>query len=137
MEVECKVEVSTGQVTSTKTTSLTEQVTYTECVALGTFVAEISVPKLELQSESPVSWLNTMTIKVPALGCSITIASKGNHELKGATYKNLAGGKLEMVVAVKGITYTSSGGLCGSSGTSGEYTDKAQVELVGGTIEWV
>jgi hypothetical protein len=135
--LECTKEISLGEITVGKAKSFGEEVEYSECRMLG--VSAVIVPKrpkYELQSEGKISFESKMTIEVPGESCSIVIEPAKNKELSTVSYKNLAGGKLEVKEAVKGITYTSSGGPCGASGMNGELTGSSAVELEGGSIEW-
>jgi hypothetical protein len=134
--IECMSTVGEGTAVAGSQKTNTEKVKYSECTAFG-FEAVISEAELQFSAEEWVSILNKVTIELPLAGCKITINPTKNKELKKVTYKNSAPVKTVEVKAVaKGITYTSSGGMCGTSGENGEYGGNSKVELVGGTIEW-
>lgn len=134
--VECMNETSEGTAVAGSQKTNTEKVKYSECTAFG-FGAIISEAELQFSAEEWVSVLKKITIEVPLGGCKVTIPSTKNKELKKVTYKNSEPVKtIEAKALVKGITYTSSGGLCGTSGENGEYAGNSKLELAGGTIEW-
>jgi hypothetical protein len=134
--VECGSEASEGTAVAGSQKTNKEKVKYAECAAFG-FEATISEAEYEFSAEEWVSVLNKVTIEVPLAGCKVTIGTTKNKELKKVPYKNSAPAKtIEAKALVKGITYTSSGGLCGTSGENGEYSGSSKLELVGGTIEW-
>jgi hypothetical protein len=133
--VECKTETSEGTVKEGGQKTNIEKVKYGECKAFGFLAVTISVAEFEFSSEGWATLLNKVTIEVGA-SCKFTLEPAKNKELKTLSYANLAGGKLEVKTAVKGFSYTSSGGVCGASGENGEYTGNSEAELAGGTIEW-
>jgi hypothetical protein len=134
-DLSCEKESSHGTASSGKLEAFEEIETFEACIFLGED-AELSKPKVRFRATGEVSIESLLEVKVPGLGCDIKIEPAHNSTLKTVNYKNLEGGKLEVKSSVTGITYTSSGGACGSSGTTGEYKGASELELVGGTIEW-
>lgn len=106
---------------------------YGGCTAFGLVGAEVSPATFLLTANGEVHVKSTITVKVPLAGCSVTVEPQ---TLKGVSYDNESG-TLKETDSIKGITYTSSGGLCGSSGSNGTYTGNNQLERVGGgSISW-
>jgi hypothetical protein len=137
--VECLKETSEGKIESTKSETNIEKVKYEECTAFGFVVSKVSEAEFEFNAAGTATVRNKIVLEIEAAEpCTITI-NKGtaNTGLKTVTYKNVAGGTMTVEAAVKGITYTTSGGECGSAGTNGEYSGNTKAELIGGTIEWV
>lgn len=82
-----------------------------------------------------VSILKSATIKAGAF-CNISIPAQS--KLSSVKYINLTGGKLELEPNVAGITSTGSGAGCGyGTESNGTYAGHSEVELVGGTLQWV
>jgi len=75
-----------------------------------------------------VHLLNTVTIDNTGAACNVTLKPQTVNRIK---YSN-SGGKRVVTPEVTGITYTSTGGLCGSSGTNGTFTGTSELERVGG-----
>jgi hypothetical protein len=111
------------------------KVQYIGCTAFA-LKAEVSEAEYEFNSNGLVSVLNSIVVTIPSLACSIKIAPTSNKNLSTVKYENHGANIIE-TSEVTGITYASSGGFCGSSGTSGEYTGSSEIELEGGTIEVV
>ena len=132
--VECKEETSEGTVTELKSKTSIEKIKYSGCKAFG-FSVTVGEAEDEFNAEGTVTILKKQVVK--AIGCEVTVEpSAKNTNLKTVSFTNNSG-KLKVGVAVKGITYTSTGGLCGKSGENGEYSGEAEEELVGGTLEWI
>ncbi len=134
--VECTKAATSGTVTTLLAQRQLVTVEYTGCTAFG-LAATVSLAKFVLDATNGSSAVeNSIVINVPVGACTVTVSPSGNGTLKAITYKNSAG-KIIEESAVTGITYTSSGGVCGTSGANGTYTGTNDVELVGGTISWV
>jgi hypothetical protein len=134
--IECAKAATEGTAVAGSQKGSKQKIKYSGCTAFG-FEAVISEAEFEFSAEEWVSFLNKITVELPLAGCTVTFNIAKNSELKKVTYKNSAPVKtVEVKAAVKGITYKSSGGQCGTSGENGEYIGNTKVELVGGTIEW-
>lgn len=132
---ECKKETSEGAVVSGSQKTATLKFKYTECAAFG-FGVNVSEAEFEFNAEGTVAIKKLVTMEVVLAGCEVTLPTTGNGSLKAATYKNLAGGKLEVKSLLKNMTYGATGGSCGEPGKNGEYSGNAEVELPSGTLEW-
>ena len=134
--IECAKETSEGTVVAGAQKTSKQKLKYSGCTAFG-FEAVISEAEFEFGAEEWVSFLNKITVNLPLVECTVTFNTTKNKELKKVTYKNSVPVKtVESKAVVKGITYTSSGGQCGTSGENGEYIGNTKDELAGGTIEW-
>lgn len=132
---ECKKETSEGSVVLGSQKTTIEKIKYTECAAFG-FGVNVSEAEFEFNAEGTVAFKKLVTMEVPLAGCEVTLPTAGNGALKTVSYKNLAGGKVEVKSLLKNMTYGATGGTCGEPGKNGEYNGNAEVELTGGTIEW-
>jgi hypothetical protein len=136
-EVKCTTATFEGTMKGTAAgglgfTSQTAKVhpTYSGCTAFG-FAAEINTNscEFELTAEGKVSVLNCpstapIKINIPIAGCNITVANQG--PLSGVSYSNEGSPSSILVTeTVTGITFTSSGGACGSSSSNGKFTGSA------------
>jgi len=111
------------------------KVQFLECTAFG-FVVEPSIAEFELSAEGTATIKKLVTMTIPLGECEITLPTTGNSNLKTVSYKNLAGGKLEIKSVLKGMTYGATGGLCGEPGKNGAFNGPSEVELPSGTLEW-
>lgn len=134
-EVTCKKAVTSGKITSTASTEQHVTVKYSECEAhffFFSFPATISDATYKFTADGTVHIENTITIKVPDLGCETIV---GPQTVSSATYANKTGGKLEVTSDVGGIVSSSPDGC--PEGTTGTYTGSNLVERVGGgSISW-
>ena len=131
--VTCTTAASSGTVVAPLEKETQEvAVKYSGCTAFGFVGVEISEAKYLFNANGSVNVVNTITIKVPAAGCSVTVSPQTG--LKTITYVN-SSGKIEEKTNVSGIKSKGSGGVCGGESTTGTYTGNNLIELVGGTIE--
>jgi hypothetical protein len=129
-KVECSgalFETPTAQ-KGTELASVTVHPTYTGCKAFGLsatiettgcnyVLAAAGTATIECESGKSIK------ISIPAGACSITVGAQG--PLSSVSYTNEGSGTTASVLVtanVSGITYTSTGGACGTSGTNGTYT---------------
>lgn len=131
-EVICSEELSVGEVTAGQQLLTLAIVEYHKC-KVGIFSATVSLAHYDFSADELVNLLNTITINVPAGGCHVTV---GPQDLKGITYANLAGGKLEIKAKAGGIVSEGSGGACGGKSTTGTYTGNSVVTAEVGEIKW-
>ncbi len=132
---ECKKDTTEGSVTEGSQKTTIVKVQFKECAAFG-FGVNASVAEFEFSAEGTVTIKKLITMELPLAECQITFPTTGNSGLKTVTYKNLTGGKLELKSLLKGMTYNSTGGTCGESGTNGAFNGSSEVELPSGTLEW-
>jgi hypothetical protein len=104
-------------------------------VSGGLVTADISPASIALTANQSLDLLSTITISVTLFGtttCQWMIGPQG--PLSSISYS----GALQAVSSLTGITYTSTGSLCGASGTNGTYGGTSQYVLTGGsgTLTW-
>lgn len=136
-EVKCTTAATTGSVTELVASHQKVKVQYSGCTAFTFASVSITPAEYDLHANGEVDILNTITITVspPLLPkCTVTVGPQTG--LKAVSYKNNSG-KIIEESAVTGITYTSSGGACGSSGSNGTYSGNNEVELEGGTLKFI
>jgi hypothetical protein len=101
---------------------------YSACKAFGGLVnAEVSATTYTVTANGIVHIKKRTSIRIPGAGCEITIPEQS---VGSVSFDNGTG--LTDTYSLTGITYTSSGGLCGSSGTSGTYTGSIETKMAGG-----
>jgi hypothetical protein len=132
--VKCKKATFTsGEIIGTSVASVEVTPAYGECTAFGqNSVIDSSTCKLKLTASS-VSAGNSgivcssgdiiVTVGSPVV-CTITMQAQ-TPTSSGVDYTNTGSGATRHILVrwtLTGITYTSSGGICGASGTNGTYT---------------
>jgi hypothetical protein len=112
-------------------------VIYSGCTAFGFINTDISEATYTFTANGEVHILNTITITPTGAGCTVTVEPQ---TVKSVSYDNKTSGGftgIEETSAVSGITYHSSGGLCGTSGANGTYTGNSFLHgPTGVTISW-
>jgi hypothetical protein len=126
--VKCSTASTSGEIKSTASVEQHVTVKYTGCNAFGFVNTHITDATYLFTANGEVHLLNTVTITPTGAFCHLTVPPQ---TIKTVSYSN-NGGKMIVTPNVTGITYTSSGGLCGTSGANGTYTGKNEVERVGG-----
>jgi len=114
--------------------------TYNGCTAFG-FPATVDTKAcnytLHANGEVDIVGCATgapITITIPIGGCNVTVGNQNG--LKSVTYTNEPGGDILVTANVAGIAFTSSGGLCGASGTNGKYTGSVLTNGGAANIAW-
>ena len=93
--------------------------TYRQCAAFGGFPVHLSPATYLFTPNGEVHLTNTFTLNVTALGsCHITV---GPQTLKPVSFTS------GVTFNASNIVYTSSGGLCGSSGSNGTFTGSSVI----------
>jgi hypothetical protein len=131
--VECGATTSAATLLAFEMSVLSLQTSFTKCKAsfgIPNLAAEISKVEVGLTANQTAD-LGSFSIKVPVLGCTLTVAPQGP-----LNSVSLSGG-LHATYSLTGLSYTSSGGLCGSSGTSGTYSGSSEYHVVGGGVTFV
>jgi len=131
----CEKPTSEGKVTAGKHESLVFKFNYGECKWFGSPMS--STAEFGLNANGTLSVLANMAFKPETWGCYVAkVSPEHNAALEAVTFTNEPGGKLKVRTSVHGITYTTTGELCGLGGKNMEISEEAEVELPGGTIEW-
>jgi hypothetical protein len=132
-QVKCSTAATSGNIVSTASTEQHVTVKYSACTAFGFANTHITDATYVFTANGEVHIKNTITITPTGAGCTITISPQ---PVGSVSYTN-SGTKLIITPNVIGISYASSGGLCGTSGGNGTYTGSNEVERVGGgSISW-
>ncbi|HKO38803.1 MAG TPA: hypothetical protein VJU14_10585 [Solirubrobacterales bacterium] len=127
-QVKCTTAASSGEIKSTASAEQTVEVKYSGCTAFGFVNTHITPAQYNFTASGQAHVENTITITPTGAGCSITIHPQTDTITKFTsifpvviyhTQKHL-------------IAYTSSGGLCGSSGNNGTFTGTGEWSRVGG-----
>ena len=132
-KTECTGATPKGEVKHTKAESEIVKVLYTGCKALGQ-KSKVTEAEFEFNAKTgEVAVKNTiiMTVEEAGFGCTVKIGPAGNSKLKGMTYENKAK-KLLAKASVAAITFTTSGGFCGSGNNNGTYVGNVEAEVNGG-----
>lgn len=132
---ECQKNTSKGTVVAGSQKTAIVSVQFLECAAFG-FGVNASVAEFEFNAEGTATIKKLVTMEVPLAGCETTLPVTGNSNLETVTYKNLAGGKLEIKSQFKAMTYGTTGGSCGTPGKNGMFQGASEVGLSEGTVEW-
>jgi hypothetical protein len=106
-------------------------VTYSGCTAFGFANVNVSPASYRYNADGELDLLNEVTIKVLGAGCTFVLKPQSN--LSSVAYSN-NGPRLISKKTISGITYTSSGGLCGASGSDATLTGDEEMEQVNGGI---
>jgi hypothetical protein len=139
--IECTKAAVAGTATVLKTLTQLVHVGYSGCtVTLGEIVAAVTVTPSALfilNADLKVAVESTVKIEIPAAGCTLTIGPGGNQALDSVHYGN-EGSDLKVNALVKGITFTSTEGLCGPPGNAASYNGQLKVmsAVAGGVVRW-
>jgi hypothetical protein len=124
--VECGAASVSGTGTLTKFTTLILWFKYSKCT-FDDEAATVSVGEYEFDENGSLAVLYAITITSAIEGCTIKIAPASNKGLQAVKYET-KGAKLLEAMELTGITYTASGGVCGTSGKNGTYSGSAEIE---------
>jgi hypothetical protein len=107
-------------------------VTYRECKAFGTSTVHTSQVTYGLAADGQLHIESTFKIVPTVLGMPACTLEIKPQTLKPVDY--VEGSTLLATFTLTGITYTSTGGICGSSGANGTYLGSIKIERVGGGL---
>ncbi|HKO37481.1 MAG TPA: hypothetical protein VJU14_03845 [Solirubrobacterales bacterium] len=127
-QVKCTALAISGTIKSVASEEQTVEVKYSGCTAFGFATVHLTSAVYNYTVSGQVHIEKTITITVTGAGCSQTVAPQ---TVSSVGYANNAG-KLKVTPNITGIIYTSTGGLCGSSGANGTTTGTMEWERVGG-----
>jgi len=127
-QLKCSTAETAGPISKTADTQLHMTVSLKVCLFNGFLTVHVSPITFTITSNFKFHLDNTITINVTGGGCSLSLAPQTVGSVGFANN----GSKMRMVPNVSGITYTATGGICGSSGTNGTYTGANEYERVGG-----
>ena len=127
-QLKCNVAETSGTISSTDFSQQHYTVNYKNCTAFGFASVHVSPATYQFTANGTLHVKNTITINVTFGGCHQTV---GPQTVGSLNYAN-NGGKLKVTFNLSGITYTTTGGLCGASGSNGTFTGANEIERVGG-----
>lgn len=129
-KIECKGAEVSGTIVELSPEKQDYTVTYRECKAFGASTVDVSQVTYLFTADGQVHLQSTLKVTPTVFG-----ASACTLEIKPQTMKSVdyAGGSPMVVTStITAIEYTSTGGICGSSGTNGAYAGSFEIERVGG-----
>lgn len=119
--VKCAEASVAGNISSKSFTDLHITVTYGKCTAFNLPIAHVSPGTYSMTANGEHHLIETLTITVTKTlftpECTITISPQTN---KSVAFQNY-GSDLIATSSLTGIVYTSTGGPCGFSGSSGTF----------------
>jgi hypothetical protein len=133
----CTGAASSGTVPASPSTEIHITVHTTGCTAFGFVNTDITDATYTITADGSVHITNTITITPTGAGCTVTVKPQTVGTI--AFDNKVSGGftGVEETSAVSAITYTSTGGLCGSSGTNGTFTGNSFAHgPTGVSISW-
>jgi hypothetical protein len=130
----CTSAATEGAIVSTSSPEQEVTVTYGGCTAFGFINVKITPATYLFTANGEVHIKNTITIEPIGAGCTVTVKPQ---TVKSVAFDNEPTNKITETSTVKAIKYTSTGGLCGSSGENGTYTGNSILERKGGgSVSW-
>lgn len=130
-ELGCNGATARGILNTTDFTERRLTVAYSVCVAFGIAAVHVSPAHFRFwaSGEAEIEKAITIDVTVPLLpDCQVAIAPQTVGEV--GYYNN--DNNLVITPHLTGISYTSTGGLCGSSGSNGTFTGAIEVNRAGG-----
>jgi len=130
--VTCTSAATKGTTAASGSTTQKVFVKYSGCTAFG--FASVNISEAEYIFNAKAENKNTVTInkaikiEVPLAGCSQTVPAGQTVGTVSFSPANVLTTALVEESNVSGITYTSSGGLCGASGSNGTYKGNNEVK---------
>lgn len=134
--VECDTAVTSGTISSTAATSQHVTVEYDSCSAFF-FPVHISPATYNFTAngETHIEKAISITVTGGIFGeCTITVPKQS---VTSVDFANSGTSNVKVTPTVTGIDYTSTGGICGSSGSEGTYSGANEVSRAeGGTLRF-
>lgn len=126
-QIKCAKGELSGSISSTSSMEQHVTIHYKNCTVFGFANVHIS-PATFVSTANGMSHIaNTITINT-TLGCHVTI----KPQTRGTLSFINSGTHITTTPHVTGITYTSTGGICGAPGSNGTATGNRTVSLLGG-----
>jgi hypothetical protein len=130
--IECTSATGTGEVTTLKSTTNKEAITYSGCTGFGTGI-KIGTVHFEFYANGSAKIEKSVSVTPEGASCQVIIPAQ---TLESVSYTN-SSGKVVASANIFKIHSFGSGGSCGSEEeTGGSYTGSIKAELEGGTLEW-
>ena len=127
-QVKCFTAASSGTIKSVASEEQTVEVKYSGCTAFGFVNTHITTAFFNLTANGTVHIENTITITPTGAGCTQTYPP----QTRGLVmfYNSANGYRADFHLS--GLTYYSTGGLCGPSGNTGNFDGSTELQRVGG-----
>jgi hypothetical protein len=128
-----KVAIS-GTIEKTANTDLDVEQSFSGCTAFGFATVDITLqwPVKITGFFKKVHFRSPFKITPTLFGVSVCTVTFGEQEVGTVDLSNATASTVKVDPTVTGIKYTSSGGICGSSGENGTYTGAIEISRVGG-----
>jgi len=131
--IRCPIAETSGPITSSPSSEQQAHVTYKNCTAFASFVPVHNITAdyvFTANGTVHIAQTITITVTAPFKTCHVTV---GPQPVGTVDYANNgAGNGILITPTVTGISYSSTGDLCGKSGTNGTYKGVNEVTRVGG-----
>jgi hypothetical protein len=98
-----------------------------KCLLGGFVSARVTGTHVNLHANGGLSLEGELVVKVEAGGCELVIAGTSNKSLAKVIYNNTKA-DIEVISNVSGLTETSTGSLCGTSGKEAKYKSSLLIE---------
>ncbi len=131
--VVCSTAATTGKIIHTAAEEQEVTVNYSGCKAFSIVSVDITPATYLFHSNGKVDIKEPITITVTGgiLGnCTVNVPAQS--ALGTVAFETANTNNTKVTPNVSGITYTTSGGLCGSGGSNGTYKGANEVSRVGG-----
>ncbi|HKO39341.1 MAG TPA: hypothetical protein VJU14_13335 [Solirubrobacterales bacterium] len=128
-QIKCTTAAVSGTIKSIATEEQTVEVKYSGCTAFGFVNTHITPAQYNVTASGEVHPENTTTVTPTGAGCSITV---GPQTITKIVTSNTGFWIFKWTKQIHSMVYSSTGGLCGASGSNGTYTGTIEVERVGG-----
>jgi hypothetical protein len=132
--INCQIAATSGTIASTAATAQHVTVHYTQCTAFGIASVQVSPGTYEFTAGTGKNFhiKNTITVTAELFGKPLCTVTFKPQTVGTFDYTNASSSTIKFNPTVTGITYTSSGGSCGASGSNGTYTGASVFSRVGG-----
>jgi hypothetical protein len=136
-EVACTGATATAPLNNTVFTEIHSTWTYTNCKAFSIATVHISPATLTLTADGTVHLVNPITITPTIFGVSVCTVTISAQTWTGIAYSNVGATNITVTPTVNGITYITTGGACGVSGSNGTYNGASEwARRGGGTVRF-
>jgi hypothetical protein len=118
-----------------KTTAFTEQemgIKFSGCTSFGFATVDTTELKLLYTASGSVHLKSAFTVTPTLFGTSLCTVTYPTQTVGTVAFANSGTSNLKVTPSISGLTYTSSGGTCGSSGTNGTFKGASEWSREGG-----
>jgi hypothetical protein len=130
-KVECSAAEISGTIVKTADTQWHWTKYFGPCVAFG--FASVDITKFTISATPWTLHITASLVFTPTLfGMSMCTVTVNPQTVGGLDFANSGSSNVKVTPTVTGISYTSTGGSCGSSGENGTYTGASELNRVGG-----